>query len=229
MNIIRSIKESKLHCKKGICVFLLLSHVYFIFRFILAVRLGQTSDFLADWLPVLILFINNSIFFVYFVFVFGNRRMKTVCFIIDLLILTIESVIMQIICVTYLLIAIASRKEGVAVSVNSVTSAYLIISQIIDTISYIALAVLAGKGLRNKTLTLIFSVLSCVFAFSFLNIAITIFCFNNYLPIINHNANYSFENKSCEEKLAILKDQFDDGVITEDEYKERKKNIIDDI
>lgn len=61
----------------------------------------------------------------------------------------------------------------------------------------------------------------------FINVAILIFGLNNYLPTAINNSDYNLKNKTDKEKLIILKEQFDGGMISEEEYKQQKKNIID--
>lgn len=56
-----------------------------------------------------------------------------------------------------------------------------------------------------------------------------IFGLTNYLPIVVGNYDYNLWKKSDKTKLIILKEQFDDGIITEEEYKEKKKIIIDSL
>lgn len=225
MDIISAIKKSNLRYKKLIYIFLFLSYIYPIAVAISVVFAGDISDFIGNWLPIIVLFLNSSLFLVYLIFFFDNRQKKTVVFIAYLSLLAIEQLVLV---VAYL--SISNRISSDNSSYHAASGYGIgVLSPICLTLCYIILAILARKGLHNRALFLVVSIVSCIFSMSCLNIAITIFGSNNYLPILNQDEDYSLENKSDKEKLIILKEQFDNGIITEEEYKEKKKIIIDSL
>ncbi len=226
MDIISAIKKSNLRYKKLIYIFLFLSYIYLIAVAILVVFAGDISDFIGNWLPIIVLFLNSSLFLVYLIFFFDNRQKKTVVFIAYLSLLAIEQLVLVI---AYLSISNRISSDNSSYHAASGASGVGVLSPICLTLCYIILAILARKGLHNRVLFLVVSIVSCIFSMSCLNIAITIFGSNNYLPILNQDEDYSLENKSDKEKLIILKEQFDNGIITEEEYKEKKKIIIDSL
>ena len=230
MSIVKRIKESKLNDKKLIYIFLLLSFIFCVgvflwdvYYYIYYTHFHNDYDYYydIDLLQQIIQFVNVCLFCAYFIFFFDNNKTKTIFFIVTLSILALEPIILIII---YL-------KEFVT---------FWIIIGLVLSMCYIILVILAFNGLRNKVLFFVFSIICCVIQCSnmgflywfspiFLNVAILIFGLNNYLPSVIKNSDYNLENTSDKEKLMILKEKFDNGMISEEEYKEQKKNIIDNL
>ena len=228
MNIVKRIKESKMNDKKLIYIFLLLSFIFCVGAFLSDVVNYIYSHYYnndiyyhdINWSQI-IQIVNVCLFCAYFIFFFDNNKTKTIFFIVTLSILALEPIILIII---YL-------KEFVT---------FWIIIGLVLSMCYIILVILAFNGLRNKVLFFVFSIICCVIQCSnmgflywfspiFLNVAILIFGLNNYLPSVIKNSDYNLENTSDKEKLIVLKEKFDNGMISEEEYKEQKKNIIENL
>ena len=230
MSIVKRIKESKLNDKKLIYIFLLLSFIFCVgvflwdvYYYIYYTHFHNDYDYYydIDWLQQIIQFVNVCLFCAYFFFFFDNNKKKTIFFIVALSILAIESAV--------LIIRYSIDFNIILIVINSVLF-----------FCYIALIILASMGLRNKVLFFVFSIICCViqypncgdvYCFSpiFLNVAVLIFGLNNYLPSVINESDYSFKDKTDKEKLIVLKEKFDNGMISEEEYKEQKKNIIDNL
>ena len=221
MNIVKRVKETKLNDKKLIYVFLLLSFVFCVGEFLSDVLyyVQYNYRYNIDWLQI-IRVVSICLFCVYFIFFFDNFKTKKICFIVALTISAIEPLILVI---KYLIHFDAIDKIFIPIN-------------LVLLFCYIALIMLAFMGIRNKVLFFVFSIICCIaqysidryyFSLIFLNVAILIFGLNNYLPTAINNSDYNFKNKTNKEKLIILKEQFDGGMISEEEYKQQRQNIID--
>lgn len=212
MNIKDSITQSKLRYKGLIYSILILSFI------VGTILLFHIYDPFFRLLDLCVFIINNGLLVVYFIFFFNDRKKKTYFFATLLLLLFAESIADVFIDLFFISIY------------WNIFSRYILI--VLLAVCYFILTIIALRGLYNKVLFLIISAITCVLTFPFyslLNVSIMIFGLTNYLPIVVGNYAYNLWKKSDKTKLIILKEQFDDGIITEEEYKEKKKIIIDSL